>query len=69
MKNCPKCNASLPDDAEFCFDCGENVAAVSTSVQPVQPSADEAAAPEVSAQTFEQLPEYAQRKTVHSEDT
>ena len=69
MKNCPKCNASLPDDAEFCFDCGENVAAVSTSVQPVQPSADEAAAPEVNAQTFEQQPQEYTQQDYTQQDT
>lgn len=25
MKNCPMCNASLPDDAAFCSNCGANL--------------------------------------------
>lgn len=32
MKICPKCNASLPDESVFCFDCGESV----ENVLPVQ---------------------------------
>ena len=32
MKNCPNCNAQLPDDAVFCTNCGTNLGAA-----PVQP--------------------------------
>lgn len=32
MKNCPNCNAQLPDDAVFCTNCGNNLGAA-----PVQP--------------------------------
>ena len=34
MKNCPNCNAQLPDDAVFCTNCGTNLGAA-----PVQPPA------------------------------
>ncbi|MBO4385044.1 MAG: zinc-ribbon domain-containing protein [Clostridia bacterium] len=32
MKYCPKCGKSLPDDASFCLECGEDVRAVNPAV-------------------------------------
>ena len=34
MKNCPKCNASLNDDAVFCTSCGTQIAPVSYTYAP-----------------------------------
>ncbi len=31
MKTCPKCNAQLPDDAQFCNECGASVSNVSAN--------------------------------------
>ena len=31
MKNCPKCNTQLPDDAQFCNNCGNPMNAVSNA--------------------------------------
>ena len=55
MKNCPKCNASLPDDAIYCFDCGENVANVAQA--PLTAETQVQQADEIPPQEYYQQPD------------